>query len=254
MPFHETLSRSKFVLLGICLVLGLGLGLQFALSYWEMQQAWRWWVERDLVERASYADQIQNGLLQDLFALRLGLGSASPDQLQLFAQTLWLSDAEKLHNQLNQLSTALLPAYLPDSLPLAIQALFQQWQTHHPSCRLSLNLPTDWSHEPLARSCLILATLKRFLEIIALSAPIALMTVDLRQQNGKATLTIQLTFVASSARTATAHAKDLKYLRRCFQCFVSGECHYRLQALEATWQLSWKQVGWERTIEHEFGD
>ncbi len=229
------------MLLVICLVLGLGLGVKLVVSHWEMQRALRWWIKQEVIDRATYADRIQNGLIQDLFALRLSLQSASIDPSESLPQQSWLAEAEKLHTILNDLSTAFLSPYLPDSPTLAIRALFQQWQAHHPIQHLQFDLPTDWSPEPLEQSYLILVLLQRLLELTASTVPIALIKVHLVQQNNQAQLSINLIYVETPTQMMATHAKDLKYLRRCFRCLVPGWCHHQVRALETTWQFGWKK-------------
>lgn len=229
------------MLLVIYLVLGLGIGVNLVVSHREMQQALRWWVRQEVVNRATYADRIQNGLIQDLFALRLSLQSASTDSSESLPQRSWLAASEKLHTALHDLSTAFLSPYLPDSPTLAIRTLFQQWQAYHPIQHLQLDLPADWSSEPLEQSYLILALLQRLLELTASSVPIALIKVHLVQQNKQAQLSINLIYVETPTQMMATHAKDLKYLRRCFRCLVPGWCRHQVQELEATWQFGWKK-------------
>lgn len=201
-----------------------------------------------MLDRATYADHIQNHLIQDLFALRLSLQSASLGKEESMGQSMgelvvqdsWLAETEKLNHGLHALSVALSSSYLPDNLPLAVRALFQQWQIANPTCSVQLNLPTDWPAEPLEHSHIILITLERLLEITTSPAPIAAIAVNLEQQIGKAQLTVKLTYLEISPQIAATYARELKYLHRCFRCLVPGWCRYQSQAREAIWQFGWR--------------
>lgn len=221
---------------------GLGLGLwRWAVSHKEMQQALRWWMQQEVIDRATYADRVQNELIQDLFALRLRLQSASSPPSESLAQLPWLAEAEQLHALLNHLSTAFLSPYLPDGLTLAIRALFQQWQAHNPGQGLQIDLPIDWAPEPLEQSYLILALLQRLLQLTSASVSPVLVKVRLIQQNSQAQLSIQLIYAETPAPLLATQAQTLKYLRRCFQCLMPGWCRHQVQAQEMSWQFGWNK-------------
>lgn len=208
----------------------LGLGA----SYWQMQQALRWWYQRAALERAAQTYQIQNRTMQDLFALRLSLSAASSSS-QLDA----LAIVDRLHHSLNNLSETLTHSYLNDSLPLAIQALLQQWQLGHPAQQIQLDLPSDWPLDPSERSQLILETLAAWLELTAAPEIPASLGLRLKQQAGRAELTLRWLY-PDNTQIAATHAKELRYLRDCFRCLMPGHCHSSIRSQVAEWQFSWK--------------
>ena len=203
-------------------------------SHWQMQQALRWWHQRTSMERAAQTDQIQNGLLQDLFALRLSLSAASsssqPDALII---------VDRLHHSLKHLSEALTHPYLTDSLPLAIQSLLQQWQITHPIHQLQLDLPADWLVESPEQSRILLETLATWLELTADPEIPTLLSVSLRQQANRAELTLRW-LDSNTTQTAATHAKELRYLRDCFRCLMPGHCHSEIHSQKIQWQFRWR--------------
>lgn len=203
-------------------------------SHWQMQQALRWWYQRASLERAAQADQIQNTLLQDLFALRLSLSAASDSSL---SEALFSLD--QLHQGLSNLSATLTYSYLSDSLPLAIQSLLQQWQIAHSAQQIQLDLPTSWPQESPERSRIILEMLAAWLELAADPETSDLLGIRLTQQDGRAELTLRLVS-PNAAQIAATHATELRYLRDCFRCLMPGWCRHQTQSGTDISQFHWK--------------
>lgn len=225
-------------------------------SYWQMQQAMRWWCRREAIDLAAQADRIQNGLIQDLFAVRLSLQSALSEVLseafsqpledRLQQQRVWVTQAEKLHEHLTDLSHALSQPYLAESLPLAIRSRLKQWQASHSQASLQLDLPQDWRAEPLERSRIILTLLETLLDVAVTAglphAALEIVLTDRSIESGRfqAELTVKITYPDVMTRRASTRVKELKYLRRCFCFLVPGRCSYQTQASAAVWRFHWK--------------
>lgn len=227
------------MLLGICLAILLS---WFVASYWETQQALRWWFRREAIDRAAQADSIQNGLIQDLFALRLSL-QPLPNQVEESStqQGTWLSQVEKLHHELNALSAMLVFPYVAESLPLAIRSLLEQWQLTHPQHQVQLDLPHEWQPEVFERSHMILSTLETLLNLaLPASLSSASLEINLIDQLDRAELAVKITYPDYLKITSITDTKELKYLRRCFHCLASGWCRYHRQSLEAVWRFQWR--------------
>ncbi len=231
-------------------------------SYWRMQRSLRWWLTQAAVERTDQADQIQNGLMQDLFALRLSLSKSldlsqpnqtQPNQTQPNQTQPNQAAIETLYNtlytNLNQLSAALSPPYIRESLPLAIQAMLQQWQAAHPEAKLQLALPATWDLEPIARSQVLLTTLAALLKLSE-AAAISALSLELSQESGQAKLILRLVYRDSATRSAATHAKELRYLRDCFRCLMPGWCSHQAQPLADLWQLRWQAYPVENSLEN----
>lgn len=214
-------------------------------SHWQMQQALRWWFSREVVDRATLSDQIQNGIMQDLFAIRLGL-TADSNQEILPSQFDALIAADMLYQRLSHLSTTLTPTYASESLPHAIQSLLQQWQGAHPHSQMQLDLGVVWESESAEQNQIVLAVLETLLQ---LSDPVASVSLSLTNQSqqrwmgdtaGKAKLTVKLTYADKTKGIAATRAQELKYLRDCFRCLMPGWCNYHTQSQEDTWQFCWR--------------
>jgi hypothetical protein len=208
-----------------------------------MQQALRWWCNQEAIDRATHADHIQNQILQDLFALRLSVQAFSGDRLDTLEQQqqVWLTTTEHIHQQLNQLSLALVPAYLTESLPLAIQSSLKQWQIYHPHCPVQLDLPDAWPQETFERNHLILVTLKILLQqVIPVATPDSLQ-ISLGDRAHNAVLSIKITYGDPLALKAATRAQELTYLYRCFRCLLPGRCFYHRQGSQATWHFEWRR-------------
>lgn len=214
-------------------------------SHLEMQRALRWWFKRQSARLISESEQIHNGLLQEVFAIRRGLELSLVDETGASAiqNRDWLTKTEKLHESLAQLSDVLFPPYLGESLPLAIQSLIQsliQSQVIHPSITLKMLLPTEWHEMSPERDRIILNILH---ELLTLSLPAVAIadshSVQLSSDGKRGELTISLTCGDRPALTALIHSKELAYLRRCFQCLTPGQCLCRVEALNITWRFRW---------------
>jgi hypothetical protein len=235
------------MIVGICFVLLCGLLWEGA-SHWQMRQALRWWFGRNAAQQAVQADQIQNGLMQDLFALRIGAAPASNTTLSSLNA---FTTVDSLYQRLSQLSAALAPPYTSESLPLAIQCLLQQWQVAHPSSQVQFDLPTEqlsapWMSEPPERNRTVLATVAALLQ---LSDPVVSVSLSLssqptnfwsRKPAGKAKLTIRLVYANETTGIAATRTQEFKYLRDCFRCLMPGWCRYHAQSQEENWQFCWR--------------
>lgn len=205
-------------------------------------QAMRWWFKQQTIALSTHADQIQNGLLQDLFAIRLRLQAPLSEQSEdgMSQQQAWISEAKKLHDQLTHLNEALIPPYLAESLPLAIQSLLKQWELSHPHNQLRMDLPYGWRPEPLERSWMILKTLETLLNLaISASLPHVSLEVTLIDQSPQAELQIKVTYPDRLTHLSLTRTRELKYLCHCFRCLAPGRCFYYSRALTAVWRFQW---------------
>ncbi|HEY9660161.1 MAG TPA: hypothetical protein V6C65_17015, partial [Allocoleopsis sp.] len=116
------------------LVVGLMVVLWLVASHLEMQRALQWWFRRQSLKMMDQSEQIHNGVLQDLFAVRrsLELASANENPISTTQRQTWLNQAEKIHHSLEQISDFLTPPYLAESLTLALQMKLKDWQLEHP--------------------------------------------------------------------------------------------------------------------------
>lgn len=228
------------MLLGLCLALLLS---WIVVSHWEMQQALRWWFRKEVIDRTVLSNQIQNELIQDLFALRLCLRSSLSEQSEVFCRPKdWLADVEKIQQGLYEMSASLSFPYLDESLPLAIRSLLKQWQITHPQHNVKFDLPQhNWQQDAIERNQMILTTLGTLLTIVIPSSlSSASLNVNLFERSNKAELIVKITYPDRLTFTSATHAKELRYLRYCFRCLTPGLCFYHHHALEAIWRFQWK--------------
>lgn len=213
--------------------------LWLAASQLQMQRALQWWYSRQSIQLFHQSDRIHNELLQDLFVIRRSLEQWHSDGTQLRTAD-WLTTADKIHHSLEQLSDVLMPPYVADSLPLALQALVKGWQVEHPQQCLKTQFPDQWHEGTPEQNQIILQVLDGLLRIVAppsialLSAHLSLTVHDNRKE-----LTLQIVYPDATAVKAVMQTKELVYLRRAFQCLAPGRCSYHKHDLYVTWQLRW---------------
>jgi hypothetical protein len=208
----------------------------------QMQQAMRWWFKQEAIDRAAHSDQIQNGLIQDLFAVRLSLQSPLPEQTEdrIRQQQIWVAEADKLHEHLSHLSNTLTQPYLAESLPLSIRSLLKRWEIAHPNRTLRLDLPLNWHTEPLERNRIILVTLNTLLKLtVPSSISHATLEITLIDRLPQAELIVKITYPDLATRRSNTRARELKYLCRCFRCLAPGRCFYQPQSSVAVWRFKW---------------
>ena len=202
----------------------------------------RWWFKQEAIDLAAYSNQIQNGLIQDLFAVRLSLQSPLPEQEKdrVRQQQTWVAEADKLHEHLSHLSDALTQPYLAESLPLAIRSLLKRWEIAHPNRTLRLDLPLNWHTEPLERNRIILVTLNTLLKLtVPSSISHATLEITLIDRLPQAELIVKITYPDLATRRSNTRIRELKYLCRCFRCLAPGRCSYQPQSSAAVWRFKW---------------
>ena len=139
----------------------------FPASYLRSQKALQWWQQKQSKQLSREAEKIRDGLLQESFTLRriLELSLLNEDLTSTQLNQDLLEKMEKFHQSLEQLSDRLSPAYIEDSLPLAIQCVVESWQTSNSNVKIEMELPAVWRQEPLDRSLLILKILDELLQM-----------------------------------------------------------------------------------------
>lgn len=188
------------------------------------------------------AEKIREGLLQESFIIRRSLELLPVDNLEVSTGNTQecLQKIENFHHSLVQLSERLYSAYLPDSLPLAIECLLERWIASHPQLYLNLDIPTCWRLEPAERCLVILRTLE---ELLRISLPEVLtqisIDISLKQQRNICQLMVQITYPDVSALVFYSSLPELGYLSDTFQVLTSGRCFCRSKNLSVAWYLCW---------------
>lgn len=211
-------------------------------SYLETKQALQWWQGRQVLQLSQEAEKIRDGLLQESFTIRRSVELLPVDDLELLVKKSrdCLEKVDNFYHLLSQLSDRLSPAYIEDSLPLAIQSVVEQWQTHYPRLHLHLNLPTHWRHESHNQSMLILRVLEELLQIILseLLADIAI-HISLSPKGSMGKLFIQISYNDATQILSSSTLRKLRHLRQIFQILTPGRCYYYQYSLAMDWFFIW---------------
>jgi hypothetical protein len=208
----------------------------------EMQHALQWWFKRQSAQLLSESEQIHNGLLQDVFAIRRSLELSLVDEVGVSSNQGqdWLKKAEKLHESLEQLSDTLSPPFLAESLPLAMQCLLKRLRSQS-GLKLEVTLPSHWSDDSIERNRVILMVLDELLKLALPKAAIdATHQICLATDEAMGELTVKLTYPDLQALTSLTQTKELKYLCCCFQCLAPGRCVCQKENLTVIWRFRWR--------------
>lgn len=208
--------------------------LQKALCWWSARQNQRYW---------DQSDQIINHLLQDLFIMRreLELNSTDKGNEPNPHAADWVKRFEQVYHSLHALSDCLIPPYVEESLPLAIQALIKLRCLQCPNVNFGVDLPSHWHSNSTEQNRLILTLLDELLRItvLAVSAPLSLsIRGGTRQDAGE--LIVQITYPDWDSLSKTYRSVEIEYWKQVFQFFVSGWCLVKNQELAVTWRLRWR--------------
>lgn len=212
-------------------------------SYSKLQQALQWWQSKQSMQLSDEAEKIRDSLLQESFTLRrsLELSLLNEDASLTKLNHDLLKQMDKFYHYLQQLSDRLSPAYIEDSLPLAISYLVETWKTSNPQIKIKLNSPVVWQQDPLERNLLILNTLEELLNtiIIANFNTEVSIVIDLKQQGNLCELNLQIFFSKTLTLVSYWGRKDLEYLSQTFEFLTGGQCSRWKEELTVNWCFQW---------------
>jgi hypothetical protein len=227
--------------------------IQLAILRYKKQKSLQWWSSRQSMRLFREAEIIRDSLLQDSFSIRRNLEMLPADDMTISTGRIneCLQAIDNFHDSLTKLSDRLFPAYLPDSLPLAIQSTLENYQRSHPNLDLYLDIPSYWSSEPAERSLIIVRAIEELLKICIPNTAIQTsnqtsnqisptsVRTRLKQQGGKAELIIQITYDDIHTLSFYSNLPEARYLCDAFQILTSGKCFYIRDNLSLNWHLSW---------------
>jgi hypothetical protein len=189
------------------------------------------------------AEKIRESLLQESFTMRRSLELSLGNQVENIDQfgEDWLEKIESFHQSLQELNDRLSPAYIEDSLPLAIQCIVEAWKRRHPQLKFEMKLPVDWRQETLDRSRVILMALDELLRI-TLSEHLkeASIFISLMPQGKLGELQVQIAYPDVGIQSNYLGLKDLDYLCQAFRFLTSGQCFCERNDLTVTWYFRWR--------------
>lgn len=187
------------------------------------------------------SQKIRDGLLQESFTIRRSLERSLEDDTVLSVDKSqdWLNQVEKFHYSLEQLSNRLFPAFIEESLPLAIQFIIETWQKSHAKLKFKLDLPSYWRQEPSDLSLVVVKVLDELLKITLTGMTEVSIYISLKLQSGVGRLIVQTFYPDESTLVSSYSAKDLEYLSQSFQFLTSGQCFYQRKDTTLSWCCCW---------------
>jgi hypothetical protein len=193
------------------------------------------------MQLSSEAEQIRDCLLQESFTIRrsLELSLLNEDSTSAeFNQDL-LKKMEKLYYCLQQLGDRLSPAYIEDSLPLAIKFLVESWLPSS-NLKIKMEFPTFWQQETIDRNLVILRILDELLQISSLELVAErAIQISLKQQGNISELIVKVSYPDVPTLISYWGREDLEYLSQTFQFLTSGQCFRRREELTVVWYFRW---------------
>lgn len=206
-------------------------------SYVQLRQTFRWWCAQHLLKQQQQAEQMQDGILQDLFCIRRSLELSNSTDLQPSQQKAWLTQLEQIQRSIEQVGQHLYPAYVETSLPLAIQYALNQWHLQHPQVALQLDLPAAWEAAHPAQDQFVLVTLHQLLHLTD-PPDLSKLQVRLTHPHPRQELVIQISYPDSATRSCS-HNSDFVHLGRSFRLLTGGDCQFRREASLTHWCFRW---------------
>jgi hypothetical protein len=214
----------------------------FPASYLRSQRALQWWQQTQSRQLSCEAEKIRDGLLQESFTIRriLELSLLNEDLTSTQLNQDLLEKMENFYHSLEQLSERLSPAYIEDSLPLAIQGVVESWRTCNSNVKIEMDLPAAWRQEPLDRSLLILKILDELLQMSSSEILTELsIHISLKQQGNIGELIVHISYPDVPTLVSYWSKEDLEYLSQTFQFLIAGQCCRLREELTVVWYFRW---------------
>jgi hypothetical protein len=211
-------------------------------SHNKTQQALQWWFFRQSLKLFLEAEKIRDGLLQESFTIRRNLELLPVDNLELSVNKTQecLTKTNNVHQSLAQLSDRLCPAYLEDSLPLAIESLLESWIASHPDLYFHIDMPSSWRNESAENSLIVLRALE---ELLSITLPEVLaqisVYISLKDLGNVGQMVVKITYPDISALGFYSNLPELGYLYESFRFLTSGKCFCRSKNISAAWYFRW---------------
>ncbi|MBW4587322.1 hypothetical protein [Aetokthonos hydrillicola] len=211
-------------------------------SHNKTQQALQWWFFRQSFKLFLEAEKIRDGLLQESFTIRRNLELLPVDNLELSVNKTQecLTKTNNFHQSLAQLSDRLCPAYLEDSLPLAIESLLESWLVSHPDFYVHIDMPKHWRNERAENSLIVLTALE---ELLRITLPEVLtqisIYISLKELGNVGQMVVKVTYPDTSTFSFYSNLPELGYLYESFRFLTSGKCFCRSKNITAAWYFRW---------------
>lgn len=206
------------------------------------KKALQWWFQQRSLQLWHESEKIRNDIFQEMFVIRRYFESsfhsndADPNDLQNC-----LDRVERLQKSLGTLNHQLCPAYVEESLPLAIQSLLNEWRLTLPKLQIETELPTEWNLESFERSYTILTTLDELLKIV-LSTSLAnpCLSVNLQANHHWANLVVRVHDPDTLKLFSMLRVRELTYIYQSFRWLTSGRCFFQKDGGDLVWCFRWR--------------
>lgn len=212
----------------------------------EQRQSLRWFYTKQANQLTTQSEIIREDLLQQSFALRraLELGALESSTTINKQWEVCLNLIQDFNQSLENLSNELLPPFVEDSLPLALQHLIhqlsQQWEPEQTLIQISLDLPSDWPQQAPHQHRMILWCVRECLMMLNKSANQHLydLSLSLVKTDGIATLHLSLTREGLKSNRQQQFV-DLHHMQQVFQVMMPGRCHITHNKVGLDCKFSW---------------
>lgn len=232
------ISVEQIVILTTFMLIAMLLG-----SRYRTKNALRWWYETQSIEFHEEAEFAKNGLLQESFFLRRSI-ELSDGNLTSTSDTIkekYLNSIEKIYDAVTELINHLSPAYVNDSLPLAIQFLVSAWKMKVTASWV-MQLPADWDNESPIYNRVLLSVLNRLFQVILSQEKIPQqIQVCLAKQGDENELTVKFNYKDTFIVNKIRRIRELDYINRVFAILIYGKFHYHQKDEILICCFSWKK-------------
>lgn len=206
-----------------------------------LQQGLDWWQQRTIARQAACAELLKEQVWQELFALRrhleldVRLRASSVDH-----SAQYLRSVEQAIASLNTLTQALYPAYIDDSLPLALQCWVGVWQQRLPWLQIRVRLPLQWYSNCPYYNWLVLHLLDEWLLALPTQpATTAYLAIALTEDPSIQRLDLRW-LEHSSAEVFAATQTPVGHLITLVEVLLAGQVTIQTQGQETMWQICWQ--------------
>lgn len=207
----------------------------------EVAIALKWWQQRQIDRRKNWAERLREEPTQELFALRRSLELTSQgDANHLIADHQhYLTSLEHLFASLHRLKQSLHPAFVEDSLPLALRQKIEDWEHQNPHFHYKLVMPTVWSFNAPYNSWLILDILDEWLiELGENFRNIREITFSLSEHSSEQQLIVA--FSASEQRLSFLNSPRFQTLQVVFAELLGGHWLIQEHTESIIWCFRWR--------------
>jgi hypothetical protein len=194
------------------------------------------------MKREAWAEMLREAAFQRLFALRRNLELSLEDESDntVEARQRRLRSLEGLFVDLSKLRQSLHPAFVEDSLPLALRQKIISWEQRLPSVQFKLTVLTIGLSNSAYDNWFILDILEEWLQLLEgqLKHDCAIafsLGIDLPEQQLLMTLSGK-----HLVRTVHIHDPLFQRLTTLFALLLQGQCNVQIQDEQIGWCFRWQ--------------